>query len=319
MKAVMKQNVFAGLRFGFVLLLFGFAANVQAQEEAKLAWKFAKGDAFAVEFTQFQNVLTRIDARDRTLESELVLGVSWKVKDVADDGNATIEQTIDRIRIKTGAPGATIKKLVDVDTDSEKGLRGVSRDVMKQIRTLVGLKFDVVMDSAGKVISVTPDANDAAVVAALPATSALQRVFSADSMAKLVSDSSFELPSEAVKQGAFWNAESTIAITANDGRKFSFDRVVKSTIKSIDDSKANIDVEITLTQAPIEGPDSESALTSPLELSGFTGGGQVVFDRSTGTLTSSTTNSETKTMVVYREDKVQTTTKVTNQMTVTRK
>lgn len=309
-------------RFGFVLFVLSFAlqaSHVSAQDEDRLSWEFSKSDTLAVEFQQTQSVLTRIDARDRTLESEIVLGVDWNVTDVAGDGNATIEQTIERIRIKSGAPGAAIKKYVNVDTASDTPLRGISRDVMKQVKTLIGLKFIVVMTPAGEVVSVAPGSNVAAVVAALPDVSALRRVFSANAMAKLVSDSLFVLPQKSVAEGAVWNKKTTIAMTANDGRTFSFDRDVKSTLRNIDDAKASIDVEIALTQTPFVGTNSGSELTSPLELTGFTGSGQVEFDRSTGTLTSSTITSETKTLVVYREDKVKTTTKVTNQMTVVRK
>jgi len=324
-KDTMSQFGITRLRFGLVLLVLSFASNVHAQDSATLAWKFEKGDALAVEFQQTQKVQTKIDARDRTLESELILGVSWNVTDVAGDGNATIEQTIDRIRIKTGTPGAAIKKVVDLDTADDARLRGISRDVMKQIKTLIGLDFIVVMTPAGEVVSVTPGPNVATVVGALPKTSALRRVFSAAEMTKLVSDSSFVLPTGSVSEGESWNDESTISMSANDGRKFSFDRVVKSTLKTanVDKAanadKANIDVGITLTQTPFAGTTSGSELTSPLELTGFTGGGQVEFDRSTGTLISSKITSETQTLVVYREDKVSTTTSVTNSMTVTRK
>ena len=310
---------FAHFRFVLVILVLSFASSVHAQDKAALAWKFEKGDTFTVEFEQIQNVLTRIDARDRTLESELMLGVVWEVTDVADDGNATIEQTIERIRVKSGTPGAGVKKVVDIDTAVDARLRGVSRNVLKQVKNLIGLKFVVVMTTDGKVVSVTPDSNVATVVAELPETSALRRVFSAAAMSKLVSDSSFGLPKEAVKKGQSWNEESKIAMQANDGRAFSFDRVVKSTINAMDDDSANIDVEVTLTQAPFSGDNSGSELTSPLELTGFTGSGQIDFDRSTGTLTSSAITSEIKTLVVYREDNVKTTIKVTNRMKVVRK
>lgn len=307
------------LRFVLVLLVLSVATTVQAQDKATLAWKFTKGDVFAVQFSQAQNIQTRIDVRDRTLDSELVLGVGWEVTGVADNGNATIEQSIDRIRIRTGAPGAVMKKVVDIDTASDEKLRGVSRDVMKQVKTLIGLKFIVEMTPAGKVVTVKPGSNVAGVVGKLPATSALSRIFTAKSMAKLVSDSTFMLPANSVAKGDSWEDKSTIAMVANDGRAFSFDRNVKSTLQSVDESKASIDVEITLTQTPFAGTDAGDELTSPLELTGFTGSGQMEFDRSTGTLNSSAITSETKTLVVYREDKVKTTTNTTNQMKITRK
>ncbi|WP_148619091.1 DUF6263 family protein [Mariniblastus fucicola] len=308
-------------RFQILLMLavLSFATSVQAQEKATLAWKFSTGDSFTVQFEQSQKVQTRIDARDRTLESELILGVGWNVTKVADDGTATIEQTIDRIRIKTGTPGAGIKKLVDVDTASEERLRGFSRDAIKELETLVGLKFVVVMTSAGEIVSVTPGPDVATVVGQLPETSALRRVFSGAAMGKLVSDSAFTLPGESVEQGESWSDETAIKMTANDRRTFTFDRTIKSTLKSMTDTEATIEVAVSLTQAPFTDTPAGSELTSPLELTGFTGGGQIKFDRETGTLTSSSIASEIKTLVAYREDKVKTTTNVTNRMTVTRK
>jgi hypothetical protein len=297
--------------------MLSFASSIHAQDKATLAWKFAKGDALTVQFEQTQNVLTRIDVRDRVLDSELLLVVGWKVVDVADDGNATIEQTIDRIRLKTGAPGDEIKKVVDIDTASDTKLRGVSRDVMKQVQLLVGLNFSIVISPAGEVVSMTPGANVAAAIKELPETSALRNVFSTKALTRLIGDSMFLLPSDAVEQGDSWDNDSKIAMTANDGSSLAFDRKVNSTVASIEEGKVNIDVKVTLTQntaAPIA-----TALTSPLELMSFTGGGKTVFDRSVSAITSSTFNTQMKTRVIYRDDQVKTTTSVTNKMTVTRK
>jgi len=316
-----RQRMSRIARFVFALLIvFNFASvayAVQDSEKATLQWKLAKGDALTVQFEQTQNVLTRIDVRDRRLESELVLVVDWNVTGVAG-GDATIEQTIKQIRIKTGTPGDEIKKLVDLDTSSETKLRGISRDLMKQVKPLVGLKFVVVISPSGQVVKMTPDKNVAAVVAALPATSALRRVFSASGMAKLIGDSAFALPEKAVGKGDSWSDDSTIPMTANDGSILSFDRKVNSTLTSVDAEKANIDVEMTLSQ-PKPATPAATALTSPLQLLSCSGGGNVVFDRSTGTVTSSSMNSEMKTRVIYRTDQVKTTTSVTNKVTVTRK
>jgi hypothetical protein len=301
------------------MFVLSFASNLSAQDKATLAWKFAKGDALTVQFKQTQSVLTRIDVRDRTLDSELVLVVDWKVLDVADDGNSTIEQTIDRIRLKTGAPGDEAKKVVDIDTASDAKLRGVSRDVMKEVKLLVGLKFNVVISTTGEVLSMTPGDNVAGAVNELPETSALRRVFSTAALARLIGDSMFVLPADAVGQGDSWDNDSTIAMTTNDESKLKFDRKVKSTVASVAEEKINIDVEVTLTQRPNTAAPVATALTSPLELQSFTGGGNAVFDRSVGAITSSTFNTQMKTRVIYRKDQIKTTTNVTNTMTVTRK
>ena len=305
--------------FVLVLLLLNFASIAQAQDKATLAWKLKKADELTLEFEQIQSVQTRIDARDRSLESEMTLAVGWKVIEVADSGDATIEQTIERIRLKTGTPGDEVKKVVDLDTGSEDRLRGVSRDVMKQVKTLIGLKFEVVMSPNGEVVTVTPDASVAPVVAALPKTSALPRVFSAAGMTRLIADSTFNLSDNKVGSGDSWSETSKPTMTANDGRIFNFDKATNYKVKSIDSKQANIDVEITLQQTPAAPAKVATALTSPLELTSFTGGGEIVFDHATGSIVSSEIKSETKTRVTYREDQVKTTIATTNRLTVTRK
>jgi len=308
------------LRFVLVFaVLPAVALNVYAQDKATLAWKLEKDDQLTLEFEQTQNVLTRIDARDRTLESGLTLVVGWKVLEVAANGDATIEQTIERIRIVTGTPGAEVKKTVDLDTANDTPLRGVSRDVMKQIKPMVGLKFTVVMSPNGKVVSVVPSAEVATAVAELPETSAIRSIFSTTAMSQLISSSAFTLSDKPVQTGDQWSENSELSMTANDGRSFTFDRIVKSKVGSMDATEANIDVEIELTQKPAAPAESPAALTSPLELTAFTGSGTIVFDHSTGTIVSSSVTTETRTRVIYREDQVKTTIGTTNNLTVTRK
>lgn len=304
-----------------VLIWLCAVASLQAQGDANatLAWKLEKGDQLEVQYSQKQNLLTRIDARDRALDSEIILGCDWTVTDVAESGNATIEQTIRRIRILTGTPGAAVKKLVDIDTATDAKLRGISRDMMRLVKSLLGLKFTLEMTPSGKLLSFTAGAEVAGALAEFPETSALPRMFSAKAMARLISDSAFVLSADKVGKGDSWNEESKVSMTARDGRVFAFDRTVKSTVSEIDEKQANIDVEIALTQDDTPTAKVESALTSPLELTAFTGSGKIVFDRSEGIISSSEVTSQTKTRVIYREDQVKTTVDMISEILVSRK
>jgi len=285
-----------------------------------LAWKLESGDKLAVEFRQQQDLLTRIDARDRRLEAELVLGVDWTVTGVAKNGNVTLEQTIQRIRLLTGSPGAAIKAVVDIDTAGESQPRGISRDALKSAKKLIGITFEVEMAATGKVISITPGDNVAAATDSLPETSALRDLFSVASLKRLVNETSFALPEAEAKSGDAWDEDSKLSITAGDGRGLQFDRVIKSKISELNKSAAKIDLEIQLTQGPTAATNKDAAaLTSPLELLSFTGSGKMMFDRSEGIVTSSETTSSMKTRAIYREDQITTTIDSTNRMTVSRK
>jgi hypothetical protein len=293
-------------------------ANAQESRQAKLAWKFAAGDVFGVEFEQEQTVLTRIEERDRTLESLLILGVDWKVLNVADNGDATIEQTIKRIRIKTGTVGAELKKVIDVDTASEDRLRGISRDAMKQIKPLIGLKFKLVMSPQGRVIELAAGEKVANVIAELPETSAIRNAFSPESLLRIIEDSSVVLSAKELNEGDTWEDVAEATMKANDGRTYSFERKTVSSLDSMSDTAAKIGVSVLMTPAENAQVSSGTELTSPMEVLGFDSSGSITFDRQSGTVTSSTLESELKTRVMYRTDQINTTLNTKSKTTVAR-
>lgn len=301
-------------------VLFSSFSVLVAQETkpqpATLAWEFAVGDQLDLEFQQEQDVLTRIDARDRSLESEMLLAVRWNVSAVSTAGVATIDQTITRIRIRSGAPGAEVKKLVDVDTDRDTTPRGVSRDVMKLIEQLVGQKFVVEIAANGKVNSLQASPELTKVLAGFPETSALKGLFSAEEMKRFAAESPLTLPEEAIKQGASWNDETEVSISTGDGRELDFVRKVKSTVADLSSEQAKIGIEIELSQKPLPDTKVAAALTSPLELQSFSSSGEMLFNRGEGIVSSSKVTSEMKTRVVYREDQVQTTINMSNRVSV---
>lgn len=304
--------------FVFLAVLLSSLSSLSAQEaqQPTLAWKFAVGDQFDVEFQQQQDVLTRIDARDRTLESEMILAVRWDVTAVSKTGVATIDQTIKRVRIRTGTPGAEVKKLVDVDTDRETTPRGVSRQVMELVEQLVDHQFILEIAADGKVNSLEASPELVSVLAGFPETSALKGVFSATEMKRLASESPMMLAEEAVAQGDSWSNQAEVSIITGDGRELDFVRNVNSTATEISSKQAKIGIEIELSQKPLPEKEVASALTSPLELKSFSGVGEMRFDRSLGIVSSSKVTSVLKTCVVYREDQVKTTINMTNHVTV---
>ena len=312
-----------GARAAIVLILFACLVNVTQAQEAEtptLAWNLKAGDELTVEFQQTQNVLTRIDARDRTLESELTFSVDWKVNGVAENGVATIEQTIQRIRIRTGAPGSEVKKVVDIDTGGESQPRGVSRDLLKSAKKLIGLTFEVEMAANGNVTSITPGANVAAATDSLPETSALRGLFTPANLKRLVDETSFALPAKKLKAGDSWGDDSKISLTTADGRELPFERAINSKVTSLEKAQAKIDSEIKLSQGAVPASSQDAtALTSPLELLSFTSSGKMVFDRSAGIVTASEVTSSMKTRAIYRTDQITTTIDSINRMTVSRK
>lgn len=313
-----SQALGAGCLAMLLLLVNLASANpLQDTEEVTLAWNLKKGDQLELRFDQTQSVLTQVETRDRSLDTSLTLDVDWNVTEVDGDGNASIEQSIRRIRIKTGSVGAPIKKVVDIDTDGDGRLRGISREVFKQIKTFVGLKFYLRMAPNGKLIEFSADDAVATAIAQLPATStSLKEVLGSKSLSKMIEQSVLLLPGEPISSGESWENRSKVSLSANDSRDYEVDRLSRSTLDSVADGKAKISIEIDMKPPRNLSGDPDASMTSAIELEESSATGNVTFDLARGIVRSSKISNEMRTRVVYRTDQIRTTIKTTNQITV---
>lgn len=81
--------------WAFLCFFSGFS-SLLAQE---IRWKFSVGDQFVIAQQQTTNIDTLVEKRKSSIDSSVTLRANWKVTAVDDSAVATIEQTIDSIKI----------------------------------------------------------------------------------------------------------------------------------------------------------------------------------------------------------------------------
>jgi hypothetical protein len=100
----------ASLTWLAALLVLAGASAAKAQDGAKpeLRWTFQPGQTLRYEFHQSSDLKVSANGQSQDRTNNLTIGLSWKVRSVADDGTATIEQTIDRVRAEVKAGDQSI-------------------------------------------------------------------------------------------------------------------------------------------------------------------------------------------------------------------
>ncbi len=296
---------------GLFFLLFAVSLSAVHAQQAELAWQFKSGDELAIQFTQSDTFRSLIDTRDRSVESEVILDVDWSVTAVDPQGTATVDQTLTRIRLKSGAPGEEEKLAIEIDTAAGKATRGVSRDFAKLVMPLVGLKYSLQVDNRGAVLAVAVDPAVMATINALPADHQLSKIVQPEVMKTLLAKS-LALPAKSLKADLAWEDTDQLAFSGG-----TLDRKTKWKVESLDDDVASLGVSLELNQGTATA--APGSFTGPMTLRGYTGGGKMVFDRKAGHLQSYRMESEIRVRTLYRTDRVDTTLKSISRATVTKK
>ncbi len=123
-----------------------------AQAEATLRWKFKSGDS--MEYVMERAIEAKIDLSGSEIEfnSGMTFDTSWKVKSVAGDGTAELEQTVERIQLKMDSP---LGGGLDYDSKRPGSGEGQIWEMMgPMFESLVGQTFTLKVSPLGKVTDI---------------------------------------------------------------------------------------------------------------------------------------------------------------------
>lgn len=190
----------------FVLVaLVALAASVSAAAppQQTLVFKFEAGDELVFEQVMTQDI--EMQGMGSVGGNEIISTMSWKVLEVADDGNATIEVTNDRVRGTTSTPMGT----TTFDSASEE----TSTDPMaRMMAAQAGIAFGFVMAPSGEIVSV--EFSEAMKEAALAEMSEEERAAVGSMFDEFLTDEAMEnmlkqgfmsFPTEPVGPGDSWD------------------------------------------------------------------------------------------------------------------
>ncbi|MFK7766906.1 MAG: DUF6263 family protein [Mariniblastus sp.] len=288
-----KTTKFALLAFALNLICQVQIANAQQD----LKWQLTTGDQFTVTLVQTSDSKTNVDSRATEMNSSSTIVMDWNVTKVADNGDATIQQELVSIKVDVGDP-AIPAQAVAYNTASEEKPSKTSRTLLKQVRPLIGLKFDVVMSARGEIKEVTLPQATADAIVKLPDAMKLKNLFSEKGLKDILGTSAIVLPEGNLKSGESWKEESSLVTPFGQ-----FNRVRKYTFNGMKTVDGHELAEFTLdaTMEKIEETGAAQTPESIGKLLKSAGSGILRLDVEGGYFTSSKINNEVQTERPYRE------------------
>ena len=143
----------------FVVCVSAFACATPACWAQKaLAWKFKKDSVTNLLIEQDTNIQMEtasggVVAPVQTQHHQ-ISNITWTVKEIAPDGQASIEQLVKRVQLDLKSPAGDFQ----IDTNNNQPLSGVGELMAKGIRPLAGARFVVKTKPSGEVSDVViPD------------------------------------------------------------------------------------------------------------------------------------------------------------------
>lgn len=283
------------------------SAPLCGQEPAEAAvaspawrWRFEPGQKFAVVARQVQSSNTQVDSRETVIEADTTLEMEWQVQNVRPDGTAEMRQRITRIAARIGNP-AIPQQEVALDTAGGEPESKTSRDLLKQLRPLLELPMEVVMEPSGKINSVTLPEESESRLQELPGALSIRRLLSPQGLEQLLSQLALPLPEAPPESGSWQTTQS---------RETPFgplQQVRTYTPQPPRDGLTEIQIRTTLT--PQEG-----APAGPKRLISMSEQGQLTFDATRGFCGGGELTSQITTERDYREKTIQT--RIDNRVTL---
>jgi hypothetical protein len=189
-----------------VCLLF---VSAVCHAETQLRWKFNVGESFDYQMTQDMNM--NIDAGPAGLLATTAgqtMNMTWNVKSIDDQGDAVIEQKIDRIRMKMTAPGG---QGFEYDTSSEEPAVGVAAMIAPTMEAMTAGQFTFTLSPRGEVSDVKVTEELLAAIKNGPGGEA----GAVEQFKSMVSQVAFTLPEKPPTTGEAWTTN--IAVTNPTG------------------------------------------------------------------------------------------------------
>jgi hypothetical protein len=268
--------------------LVALALPAFGQDTANLKWKFEVNKPFYQEMTTTTNQTMKVMNSDVVQKQAQTFYFSWTPTAEDKDGNWTIKQTIEGVKMNINIGGQNI----DYDSTKEATAQNPLGDFFKQ---LVSSSFTLTLDKGMKVTKIDGRADFIKKLAAAnPQMEPLLNQILSEQALKDMADPTFAaIPNKEVKKDESWTKESKLDMgpigTYETSYKYTY--AGKNTDGATDQDKKldKIKVETTLKYNP---PDP--AANSPLpfkikqaELTSKDAGGTILFNAEKGRIESS--------------------------------
>jgi hypothetical protein len=302
---ILKMNLKKTKPFFLLFVLsLGLSGSPAYGQAPALKWKLKPDDQFEVRLVQSSTSKTKVDSRETLMNNSTTIVIDWKVSEVAESGDATIEQSLKSIKLLVGDP-AVPSQVISYDTALPNVGSKESQELLKQVMPLIGLRFDVVMSPWGEIKAVSLPEETKDVLNQLPATMKLRALFSDQGLKDILGSSVVVLPEQEFKAGDQWTTETvTPTVFGNVKRKRTYTLVGTKTVDGREFAEFKMVASMEPDENGTEGQTKGASLNG--SLISFSGTGQLMLDLDGGYFTFSEVQNRVETERPYREKMIQT-------------
>ncbi len=288
---------------GTLLLLFASGPVCLAQQE--LGWKFQPGQQLKVSIEQKTESHTRVADQSLKMTVQLSVEEKWDVKEVAEDGVATIDRSHTRIKLSIRSG---VDEEITFDSSQQRSAPGVARTIAQALAPVLGKPVRIQVNPRGAVVDVELGKELKGQLAEL--AKVLGDFFSPDSIEQQLMTIG-RLPAGPVSKGQSWmaNVESTTSLgKLSVARTFTYEGEKNTT----DGSVSEIAIAGQLKLIPGTGEKDRTVTLREQQLTGV-----LRFDAAAGRLLESTEQQKLGIQTAYRELRIQSEVATSTRTTVT--
>ena len=194
-------------------LAFGLVCGTSVEAQQRLRWKFQPGMQYQVSFDQTTSSKTQAGSESIQVRLHMGMAMQWKVRQVDNDGTATMEQAFTRIRLELENPGV---EQVSYDSASRSKPVGQAAQIAASLEPVIGKTFQVRMTARGIVQEVIASPEMQAALKRIPQESRLKDVFTREGLMQTLRQSHGVLPANAVQLEDQWEAVETVGTPLGD-------------------------------------------------------------------------------------------------------
>lgn len=267
-------------------------------ELEKMAWRLKQGQKFKVTLSKTADITTKVDTRIRKVDAETVLEMGWEVVSSGDAG-AVIRQTLNRVKLTSGAPGDVSARRLNYDSAVKVYRNGLSGKVTKQYQQAIGLVSTFTLSPLGQVSGFANEAGQEKKTAKLPDGSAVKEMLTGQAAGMKISQLT----------DLSWQSENDTAVVERPVKSElgNFVRVDRYQSKS-NDGQTQVEVETSA-----KGLDGDSPAAN---VDQYQGSGSIVFSDAAGFISRSASTMTVASKAPYRDLKVESLTEVQTTMTL---
>ncbi len=185
----------------FLVVCLGATTVGWAQQPKLLRWKLRPGERMKVDIIQDMKMATLMMGKEVVTSADMGMTMGWNVDSVSPEGVAVVNQSIERMRIKSENPGA---EPVVYDSAAPGQSEGMVKALADNIQPLIGVKFTQQMNDRGEILAVQLSDNARSRLASAPQ---LQEVFSKEGMKSLMNQAATVLPAQPIRPGQSWRGK----------------------------------------------------------------------------------------------------------------